>query len=579
MPASTLKAIIAFPNVAAGASSAVAHTLNVNGTGVIPDKVELMSDSTFSYVAADDTNLTVRNDGSAAATCYALVEYWYSANRVFAQPLSQLTPAPFVVSPGTPGVIGGTGVTFRQDGTTLDVYVDQINGNDGNSGLSAAAALQTLPALRDRFPWYYRAGARLVVHLLNDTAAPITYRAEAIDIGAGGEALSGSVGYRGPEMILITPTTGPATAALDVVPAVQVDQTNTPSGVGNRTRFDFTTAAPGWTPGDLSRAFARVTRGAVQVFFELPIIENGADYFIVDSINIVGKLLATDTVEIVQPAVYIKGLVGSPNYEFLAITGQAGVCPQTIAGLDTGYPAFERIGFGSYYAVGVFGLTFDRCHTEGPFPCIHLGGSYQFMNTLYNASLNVIGRSSTWLYSRAESPTDPIYQPGTGVYEASTGPMIVIHDAFSEGLVVGGSSYDAPRGVGNYVSPTALGISIYGAAYDGVRVDALSEFIVPKDGSFIGGTGNGTYQGVGVRSRHGSVARVPRITTNVTITGADGDLKVEQGAAISYGSGVGQFREVAGWDGNFTRVLEGTATHPTGDSSRITSWDFRVGNH
>jgi hypothetical protein len=57
----------------------------------------------------------------------------------------------------------------------------------------------------------------------------------------------------------------------------------------------------------------------------------------------------------------------------------------------------------------------------------------------------------------------------------------------------------------------------------------------------------------------------------VTITGGGGDLKVGDAAAISYGTGVGDFEEVAGYAGNFTRRLEGTAAAPTGDASVITT--------
>jgi hypothetical protein len=316
----------------------------------------------------------------------------------------------------------------------------------------------------------------------------------------------------------------------------------------------------------------------VQVFAELPIVENGADYFIVDSLNIVGKLLNTDVVEIVEPAVQIKGTVGGNNFEFLAIVGSASSMPQDPGVGDTGACTFERIGFGSYYVDGAEGLLFDRCLVGGPYACIHLNGSYNFINCLYNTSLNLIGKSSTWKYSRPDGPSDPIYQAGFGSVEATTGIQVVIRDVFNEGLVIGGSSYDGPRGSGFYVSPTKYACSVYNSAYDGVRVDACSEFVVPKDGSTLNGSGNGTgVASPGVRARHGSIARVPKGTA-CTITGTLGDLRVEQGAAISYGSGVGQFEEVAGWDGNFTRVLEGTATHPTGDSSRITNWDFRVGN-
>ena len=59
--------------------------------------------------------------------------------------------------------------------------------------------------------------------------------------------------------------------------------------------------------------------------------------------------------------------------------------------------------------------------------------------------------------------------------------------------------------------------------------------------------------------------------TLVTITGALGDLQLADGAAISYGTGAGEFEEAAGYAGIFTRAQEnaGSAASPRADSSII----------
>jgi hypothetical protein len=84
------------------------------------------------------------------------------------------------------------------------------------------------------------------------------------------------------------------------------------------------------------------------------------------------------------------------------------------------------------------------------------------------------------------------------------------------------------------------------------------------------GTGN---SGAGIKCMFGGIARVNSNATEekTAITGGLGALMVTVGAAVAYGTGVGEFEEVAGYNGNFTRMLEGTATAPTADTSLITT--------
>jgi hypothetical protein len=119
----TLKSIVAFTNVAGGASATLPHSLSIYGTPYTPDRVT-PSSTIFEIVGATTTTVTVRNTGQATASCNVLCEIWHPIDRQFgALPddgwLPQhLTPQPFVsnVSFATSGGIQfGSG----QDGIAI----------------------------------------------------------------------------------------------------------------------------------------------------------------------------------------------------------------------------------------------------------------------------------------------------------------------------------------------------------------------------------------------------------------------------------------------------------------------------
>ena len=556
--ASTLKSIVAFTDVAGGgAAFGDNHNLNVDGVGVVPDKVEL-DNPDFEYVSASTTQIIVRNNG-AQGSCNALCEFWYSPDRAFGSGNAgindQLTPAPFVPSGSGGSATGGQALTYRDDGVATDIYVDQTNGSDSNDGLTPATALATLPAVRQKFPWQLMGNSRFVVNLLNTTATQLTYRDDAIRIGGGNEALFVSFAYRGPSMILFSPTTGPATAALDGTPSVDV---------GNRTRFDFTGAAPGWTVNDLAGSFIRITRGGVRVFNELPISENTADTIFVDTLGITGTLLATDTAEIVIPAVRLQAPTGNTSLGILTAIGQSSICPGFISALAAGTQqcTFERIAIGDAYLVGIHGLCFDRCQTDAPlgFGLRIFSGSSAFVNhALKSAVLQLGGGSDFQPQSRDVTfGSDPV----------DRGPRVSVTGVDDSSIQVGnaaGGFIPNFQGVVRFGAPLSNYRNSFG---DGITCDGPSALIIP-DSVPVQGTGN---SGVGLRARRGARIRVPG-GTDTTITGTGGDLAVETGAAVSYGTGVGEFEEAAGFAGNFTRVQEnaGSAASPRGDTSVITT--------
>jgi hypothetical protein len=104
-----LQQILAFANVAAGATAQAQVLLNINqGLAVIPD-VLAFDNSDFEFVSLVGTTLTVRNDGSASASSNAWLIYFHTIERSYgAVQTTQLTPAPFVIrgAGGHPEIVG-----------------------------------------------------------------------------------------------------------------------------------------------------------------------------------------------------------------------------------------------------------------------------------------------------------------------------------------------------------------------------------------------------------------------------------------------------------------------------------------
>ena len=554
--ATQLKSIVTFTNVGAGGFSQQPHGLNVAGVGVIPDELKL-SDSTFS-VTADDTNITVTNNGPSMASVSVLAEHWHTLERVFgSSSVKNLSPQPFVDGSASVNQPRTFALTALDSGSSTDVYVDPLNGDDTNDGLTPATALQTTEEVYRKFPWQLLGSTKLTVNYINDSGAQIDVPLNAFHIGGGGEGFRNSYRYAGPDMTLFTPATGPNTAALDAVPCVQVDQNGAASGTGNRTRFDFTTAAPGWTNNDLVNSYIRVTRGADMVIFETPISENDADQIYVDTLNIVGNVLNTDTVEIVEPALRFVG--DATNQNVITLLGKS-------SGIEGGFAdacTFLRLAFYNLHFTGIPGVQFDRVHFEGPYGMRALGSSVGLVNCTCDRGMTLTGFSTYQPY--------PYWVPAPLHQAAYISVQVarVGNGSRPFGLYIGAFVETGQRGHSAYIFGAP--VASYGSALDGIGVTCGSFFGVWSSTNVsINGKDN---QLAGIRSRWNSTARVNG-GQYTTITGAVGDLQVEAGAAISYGTGAGQFEEAAGYNGNFTRMLDGTAAAPISDASRVTTANF-----
>lgn len=550
--ATRIKNILRFVAVGPGATVQAAHLLNWNGRDVLPD---VIAPSVGGFtIAATLTTISVTNDGAIAASIDVLVESWHSEERGFgAEGTTVLAPQPFVFPSGA--AVGGvyTGMQMiNVDGTLIDVFVDGVGGLNTNSGLSKSTALPTIAEVYRKFPVWAMGGARIRILLAGAGGAVlgfdaptgvVTYTEPTIHIGFGGETFFGSYVYVGPNMARSVLTTGPSVVASDAVPAV---------AVGERTRFDFVGAAPAWTVNDLRGRFLRVRRAGTPVLFELPISENDADQLFVDTLNITGVVLNTDTYEIVEPAVLIVG--DADNFGGFYNIGNGAAIGDL--GFVTTHATFERCSLQQMTSTAT-GCTFDRC---------------QFLvaaevHGLRHGVINCAARDTGVIWCSTHQADTLVSRPEVGQISTVATVTLTVVGSLGSGLSVGlgGFSLENVISPGTFIAGDT--VSAYGCIGEGLEVLGLSYFST-RGPLLGGGAGTNANTGWGIRVRNGGRARV-QAGNRTLITGISGDLNID-GASVAYGAGVGQWEEVLGYNGNLTRKNEGTATAPIGDGgSRI----------
>lgn len=447
--------------------------------------------------------------------------------------------------------------------TTIDVYVDGVNGSDLNGGLSSSDALATIPAIYQKFPWQLMEDTKILVHLLNPNATQLTYTAKTLRLIGGNDALACTFAFRGPEMVRAVPATGPSTAALDAASfVVRVDQTGASSGSGNRTKFNFTTAAPGWTVNDLAGCFLRIKRGSQLVLNEIPICENTSNSITVDVLGIVGVVLSSDTVEICHPAVKIAGPaqdVGGTDCHLLNIVGQG---ESSLHGPGSNYSTFERIAFATVTAQGQGCITFDRCLFDHDNDFLSRFADFcpGFVNTASRSGLGLHGTQSGAAYIRDADTIDT----GVHVTDLQIAPR---PGEACYGLAIGSQGVETfPQGPTTYVAIAPLSVYRANNGYPGIYVSGPGSFFQMTDSVALNGAGNAE---VGLHCTWGAIARINGGALS-TITGTGGSLKVATGSAVAYGTGANQFEQAAGWNGNLIRLAL-TSTTAVGDTARITT--------
>lgn len=407
-------------------------------------------------------------------------------------------------------------------GTSIVVYVDSANGDDTNDGTKQSTPLKTIAQVYRAVASAAGNGARIIVNLAGPSTGTSPQEYPVYDLIFQGHA------FRGPEMILAPVST--ATAALDVAPATA--QTN-------RTRLNFTTAAPAWASNELRGYFVRIKRNGALQFPELPIAGNDADRIYVNTASLAADVLATDTVEIVRPGAKFVALNSDLGVPVVQLSGQSGTS-------FFQYSSLERVEVGNFASFDpATMLQFDRVMATCPDVGIAIG-RFGFVNTVVNGPIDLMGTTRC-----ADAVCRSNYATGKFV------DMLVLNGGIAVGTTDGSGRLVTKYDVSVYDNPSGPGID---CVSPGSYVSAATS------SSTIQGSGNST---VGLQARGGGRIRVSSTASRVSITGTAGDLKVGNGAVVAYGTGVGQFREALGWNGNLTRVLGGTATAPTGDTSQI----------
>jgi hypothetical protein len=190
---------------------------------------------------------------------------------------------------------------FAVDSTTpsnQQFWVDAANGNDSNDGLSSATAFKSLAGFYSVQPAVSTNGPKTIVNFMANGSLQQVYSADISVFSLGGQAYLPAIRFRGPEMVLYVPTTGPATAALDVAPVTELSLNNARgNSVPCRTQLNFVTAAPGWTVDDFAgRAHVRITRGGNRQYFELPVARNTANTLILDTLLYTGSGIVANAI-------------------------------------------------------------------------------------------------------------------------------------------------------------------------------------------------------------------------------------------------------------------------------------------
>lgn len=428
----------------------------------------------------------------------------------------------------------------------IEIWVDGVNGDDANSGLLPTDALRTHQALYHKYPQHWFGTAQAIINTAGvggfaAPTAPQTYNDQYLR--ACGEGSQNNYVYRAAPKCAFVPTTGPATAALDAVPLVVVDQAGVPTAGGGRARLDFTAAAPGWTVNDFRgrNAFLRITRAGVRLIDELPIAENGADFLIVDNELTALGVVDTDVVTIVRPSVIVTG-TSTFDLGATVILGDGTAIAQTSSLFAENRGAtFDGYQFNVLYTRNVHGLWFNGCCFPA-FTRIDKG----------TANYTNIKALNTFLHF---SVTDNDPRPRGRTALDPTFPN-VFNCGHWRGLTCGDEGQPAAMNVFRPIASYAgtHGVSVRGQSFFGCSSTKLL------------GSGNTQF---GLRVHHGSQARIGA-GLNSQIVGGTGNLQCDVGTAVvNFGTGAGEFQEAAGFNGNLHHVGGSTATVPLGGMSRI----------
>lgn len=534
------------------------NTIVVSGTFTGAVHVEISEDNVAWLPCASFTN-----HGSKSLVFSA---HYMRVRRGGCDPQLPGTPVVYVaaIDEIEPAIAAGYfAETFAQDYAVHDVYVDGVNGDDGNDGLTELTALETIQAVYEKFPIKTYNGARVVVHIAGvggfdeDATDPLTYDIATILIGGVGHPWCNSFAYVGPEMVPVTPTTGPATATADATPAVAVAGGSASAGGTLSVRFDFTTAAPGWTPHDFQRYFLRVTRAGAKVTWEMPIADNDADQIWVRISGIAPLFLDTDTYEIVEPAVVFEEQQIADAWGSCVITGTGSNQLRPDANPSDVGATFQRCNllYGPML-MDAHAVTFDRCavgYWDGPYMDRSSG---EFFNCTCGVVFAYGWHGLPWgCFPKQTGAADPIVanrKYGMNLQVASMQASVIIGSDVGRmqnggvfhidlGLGIDGETYsDGPaiRICGNGVLVMFQRPNGWNSvALQGVIETLVGNAIVCEQGGQARLLGND-------RSYAGAVSLY-------FVTGGDPLALTDAGLTCDYGTAAGDWEEAAGYDGVF----------------------------
>ena len=437
-----------------------------------------------------------------------------------------------------------------------DYYIDGVSGLDTNDGLTKTTPLATLQGFFTKYGYEVPVGSERRVHLAGTGGSDPwvtptgqqTYSIDEINVGTNGPVGNRTV-FRGPQnLIRGVPATGPATAALDALPGgcAICYETDVANPAGQRTRLNFVGAAPGWTAHDFSvygQGYKlRITRAGAKVIFECPIADNGANFIIVDTLGLVGVVLATDTFEIVYPAANIRG---ATNYgggaRMGTITGTGANIVSMAAPTATSMAHnFERLVFTGMLLIKGSNITFDRCCFTpgvGSTVCPSVDGSCYFVNSMAVQVITLFRNGGRHLTDgvvnsapRPDGAADPINQ------------LITVGFMTNQLRIESGSQYFATRNT-----------SCYGSAANGMLVDRQSYFEQTATCAYLGGNANTAF---GISASDGGIVKVLAGTAAVTgmatqIIGTTDAFQVDGHVGVGYGPGAGDFGDAASYNGNY----------------------------
>ena len=135
--ATQLKNGLTFANVAAGASAALPHLLNIDGRAIVPDV--LLVDTPGVTATANAANVTIMNNLGVAVTVVVLAEVWHTFERAFGSSATvDLSPKPVVSQLGA-ATLGAFGVGGASE--TRIVTPGNNKAAEINAAIAAMAAL------------------------------------------------------------------------------------------------------------------------------------------------------------------------------------------------------------------------------------------------------------------------------------------------------------------------------------------------------------------------------------------------------------------------------------------------------